>query len=245
MGSVGDRFWDGQQWTSQRRVPQPPAPTYTSPGPQQYPGPLAYQQVRQPQKRPNRWVWWLAAGAAVIVVLALIGAMLPDPDTDTASTTTATAAPADPTPTTAAAAVSTIDTIGEDEILPFGQAHARSASFLGASWSVSIDEVRQVGDCTAIIGWARLDALDSDELTSNPFDFPDPKLIVNGREINADEAGPDFSCVTSPTLEKEGLIWDLNVSLAPGGQVDWYHLFHNPGGAYDFVAIEDVKYAAI
>lgn len=185
--------------------------------------------------------WLLGAISGVGLSLLVSGeesSAEPDEKAGPATTLAAPTAPAPDTPATSPTGAAPIA-----DVYTFGQRHSRPASLLGAAWTISIDEVRQIDNCTAIIGTAKLDSLDSDELTSNPFDFPTPRIVVGGRELTGDEAGQDFSCVTSPTLEREGLLWNLNVSLAPGGEVRWYHLFYNPGGTYDLVAIERTRYA--
>ncbi|MDA3038384.1 MAG: hypothetical protein O3C27_02440 [Actinomycetota bacterium] len=93
--------------------------------------------------------------------------------------------------------------------------------------------------CVAVIGTATLDSLDSDELTSNIFSFPEPVLIVNGAKASQ----AILECDTE-ALKAEGLTWRLDISLAPGGNVRWFEAYLVDNVAYDTVAIESTVYAA-
>lgn len=135
---------------------------------------------------------------------------------------------------------------------PFGQAHSRDPGFLDAGWTLSIDEVRtegvpndpifgtegETGTCVAVIGTATLDSLDSEELTSNPFSFPDVVLVAGGSQ--ADTA--IVECDTDG-LEAEGLQWTLDIELAEGATVRWFDVFLVDSVEYDTVAIESTVYA--
>jgi hypothetical protein len=139
-----------------------------------------------------------------------------------------------------------------DNPYPFGQAHSRKPGFLGAGWTISIDEVRTEGigynrffadddetrTCVAVIGTATLDSLDSEELTSNPFSFPEPVLIVNGAKVD-----PAILECDTEGLKAEGLTWRLDVELAPGGTTRWFEIYLVDTVDYDTVAIESTIYA--
>jgi len=134
---------------------------------------------------------------------------------------------------------------------PFGTSHSREPGLLGAGWTISIDEVRTVGDqeffapetdgtCLVVLGTATLDTLDlDDELTSNGFSFPEIKLIAEGIEVESAIG----SCETE-SLKGEGFVWVLDTELTPGTTVQWFQVFRpNTDGSYDFVAVENKVYA--
>ena len=140
-----------------------------------------------------------------------------------------------------------------DNPIPLGQAHSRDAGLLGAGWTISVDEIRVDGipldpifaedgetrSCIAVIGTAVLDSLDSEELTSNPFSFPQIVVVSQGSKAESAIAECDAS-----GLRSEGLEWTLDVSLAPGGETKWFDVFLVPDGSYDTVAVESTVYAA-
>ncbi len=134
----------------------------------------------------------------------------------------------------------------------FGESHSRSAGLLGASWTISIDEVRtgqpvnalfsdeaNAGKtCTAVLGTATLDELDSDELISNPFSFPNVTIVgADGSQLQ-----PAVECEIS-ALEGEGFKLPFEIQLTPGATAEWMRVYLVDDPAYQLVAIEDTVYA--
>lgn len=104
----GERFWNGQEWTRNVRIPQPPPPAYipsppappaaVPPPPRQPPppgrqyGPASHVSPRQPPKQIPRWAWY---GFVGFVGVGIIGAAVSpkEPATIAVATTTTNQGP--------------------------------------------------------------------------------------------------------------------------------------------------------
>ena len=134
---------------------------------------------------------------------------------------------------------------------PFGEPHSRQPGFTGAGWQISIDGVTDPAGfsdfaqeylvdviagmrCVVVFGTATLESLESDQLTSNPFGFPEIVLVADG--VKADR---DPSCAVDGMNGE----YTLDIELAPGGSTAWYEQFLVPENApVDLVAVEETVY---
>lgn len=264
------RYWDGHAWTDHfQRVDSvagqvPPARPMANHG-QPIPSIQAVQSG-PPADRP----WYQKKRYVIpgtLILLLIVAANFDNgedvPTEETAADTETSAAEGDTEPAAedvpeqpdgsdgSASPPANSDLGTKDKPIPFGQPHTRDPGMLGAGWTISIDEVRTEGieldsffadegeqrTCVAVIGTATLDSLDSDELTSNPFSFPSIVLIAGGSSIDSAVAECDTSA-----LEREGMEWVLDISLAPGGTVRWFESFLVDDGVYEAVAVESTVY---
>lgn len=192
--------------------------------------------------------WWRRKWALVlggVVVLVIIVAALDSGDDDTPATAGASQADSD---RAAAAQKGT-----RANPFRYGEAHSRSAGLLGAAWTVSIDEVREIPfdsyraddpalvgkQCLAVLGSARLDELDSDDLTSNMFSFPSV-TFVDSRGVELDSA---TECDESE-LTDAGYLRVFDMSLTEGASAKWVTAYIvDEHTVPQVVAIENTVYA--
>ncbi len=133
----------------------------------------------------------------------------------------------------------------------FGEAHTREAGLLGAGWTISVDEVRSISKgiladeadprtCMAIIVTVTLDSLDGDELTANPFSFPDMAVV----DMNGKKSEDGFMECDGSELVAEGITGKFELELTVGGTGRFYDpvLLETP--TYQYVAVESTVYGS-
>ncbi len=265
------RWWDGEAWTEVVRmaeepvvepVPEPvympppepayiPAPAaaaqYYPPSPQQYaPAAATPEKTKRGCLGTSMAVMFGILGAIVLLAGGCIAVIAMASGGDDDDETVSPLVDGESETDGAAAEKGTI----ENPYL-FGEAHTREAGFLGAGWTISVDEVRSIPKgifadetdprtCMAIIVTVTLDSLEGDELTANPFSFPEMAVV----DMNGKKSEDGFVECDGAELAAEGITSKYELELTVGGTGRFYDpvLLETPN--YQYVAVESTIYGS-
>lgn len=121
--------------------------------------------------------------------------------------------------------------------LVFGTEHSRPPSFSGSGWTLSVDEVRDLGDgCLAVLGSATLDTLEVGRQLSLSRSFPEIELVEPDETV----VEPD-RCDRS-AVDSEGRYWAQDVELPEGASFTWFETFEADADSYLYVSVSGTLY---
>lgn len=256
-----ERWWTGTEWGTEVRAiagdhPAAPVPPPAGPAPGPSPGSPGVTTGPTNEKKSG------CLGIGMGVMFGIIGAfvlLIGGCAALVASSSDEVRNAIEADPSTSAADGGSAATGGTGDAdrgtrenpLPFGEAHARRPGLLGAGWSVSIDEVREIprdpfftedGDsriCLAVLVSVTLDSLTGDELVANPFSLPDVNLV----SADGQKAVDGFLECDGSSLQAEGFSAKFSLELIEGGSGRYYDPVLVDSADYDFVAVESTVYA--
>lgn len=121
--------------------------------------------------------------------------------------------------------------------LVFGTEHSRPPSFSGSGWTLSVDEVRDLGDgCLGVVGTATLDTLSEDRELSFSRSFPEIELV----EPNERAVEPQ-RCNRSE-VDSDGRLWAQDIELPEGASFTWFETFDAEPDSYRYVSVSGTLY---
>lgn len=227
---------DGKWYPPQPTTP-PPAPTDSG-------------KTKRPLWKKKRFL------IPVVLLAIIVGAAIAGGGTEGGSEDSDTSVAADGNVDTDEIVEDVVDTVEEAELgtqenpYKFGEPHSRDAGVLGAAWTVSIDDVRELPKnsfladeddpriCLGIIVTVTLDSLSGDELVSNPFSMPDINMI----DLDGQKAEDGFAECDATGLVAESITNKFGVEVAEGGTATYVDPVLIDSTDYSFVAVESTVY---
>lgn len=121
---------------------------------------------------------------------------------------------------------------------PLGASHAREPGLSGSGWTVSVDQIRDIGDgCLAVIGTATLDTLVGERTFSLSSSFPEIELV------DASETVDEPDTCNRADLATEGLLWAQNLEVVEDFTFEWFETFEAERDSFRYVSVSGTLYS--